>query len=139
VAKNAHDSEALLEKAKRIFTQSGRAEAGEQLLKQATTEVRGLNNEGVILAQKGDFEGAVKSLLTACREAPYNPRILMNAVWVLLRDIDHNGMQDDKLQEAKRLIVDAERLAPGHNRLPGLREHLREIEARFGIKRRQSS
>jgi len=139
VAKNAHDSEALLAKAKQLFAQSGRGEAGEKLLKQATGEVRVLNNEGVILAQKGDFAGAVERLLTACREAPHNPRILMNTVWVLLRAIDHDGFQDEQFQEAKRLLGEAEREAPGHNRLPGLRNHLREIEARFGIKRRHTS
>lgn len=139
VAKNAHDSESLLDKARRIYTQTGRQEAGDQVLKEATTLVRQLNNEGVILAQKGDFGTAAERLLTAAREAPYNPRVLMNAVWVLLKDIDQNGLDDAKLQEAKRLLDDADRLAPGHNRIPGLRNHLKELEGRFGIRRRHPS
>ncbi|NTV96448.1 MAG: tetratricopeptide repeat protein [Thiobacillus sp.] len=136
VAKNAHDSDALLSKAKTIYANSGRQAAGEELLKQATSEVRQLNNEGVYLAQKGDYDGAVKRLLTAAREAPYNPRVLMNAAWVLLRDVDCNGLKETNIQEARRLLDEVERLAPGHTRLPGLRTHLREIEARFGISRR---
>jgi CheY-like chemotaxis protein len=136
VAKNAHDSDALLSKAKNIYVNSGRAAAGEELLKQATAEVRQLNNEGVFLAQKGDFEGAVQRLLTAAKEAPYNPRVLMNAAWVMLRDVDRNGLKEDNMKEARRLLDQVERLAPGHNRLPGLRTHLRELEARFGINRR---
>lgn len=139
VAKNAHDHEALLDKAKAIYARSGRAEAGAELLKKATSEVRQLNNEGVYLAQKGDFDGAVQRLLTAAREAPYNPRVLMNAVWVVLRAIDKNGLKDDQLQEARRLLDEIEKLAPAHSRLPGLRTHLREIEARYGIKRRTST
>lgn len=138
VAKNAHDSDALLNKAKTIYASSGRTAAGEELLKQATAAVRQLNNEGVYLAQKGDFDGAVQRLLTAAREAPYNPRVLMNAAWVLLRDLDCNGLKDTNIQEARRLLDEVERLAPGHTRLPGLRTHLREIEARFGISRRSS-
>ncbi|TCJ19786.1 tetratricopeptide repeat protein, partial [Parasulfuritortus cantonensis] len=139
VARNAHDSDALLSKAKDIYLNSGRQAAGEELLKQATTEVRQLNNEGVYLAQKGDFDGAVKRLLTAAREAPYNPRVLMNAAWVLLRDIERNGLKEGNVEEARRLLDDVERLAPGHTRLPGLRTQLREIEARFGIARRKAS
>ncbi len=136
VAKNAHDSESLLKKAKQIYVNSGRESTGEELLKQATSEVRQLNNEGVFLAQKGDFDAAVERLLTAAREAPYNPRVLMNAAWVILRAIDKNGLNEQLLHEAKRLLDDVERLVPGHNRLPGLRTHVREIEARFGIKRK---
>lgn len=138
VAKNAHDSDSLLNKAKQIYARAGRESDGDMLLKQATVEVRRLNNEGVFRAQKGDLEGASQCLLTAAREAPYNPRVLMNAAWVLLRYIDANGMDEEKQMEAKRLLLEVERLAPGHNRLPGLLSHLREIEARFGIARRKS-
>lgn len=139
VARNAHDSDALLGKARDIYARCGRADAGEQVLQQATAGVRQLNNEGVYLAQKGDFDGAIQRLLTAAREAAYNPRVLMNAAWVLLRDIDTNGLKEDKLQEAKRLLDEVERLVPGHGRLPGLRTHVREIEARYGISRRAAS
>jgi Tfp pilus assembly protein PilF len=139
VAKNAHDSETLLNKAKAIYSRSGRETAGEEVLKQATLGVRQLNNEGVSLAQKGDFDAAVQRLLVAASEAPYNPRVLMNAVWVILRAVDKNGLKEDLLQEASRLLNDIEQLAPTHSRLPGLRTHLREIEARFGIKRRTTA
>lgn len=139
VAKNAHDSETLLNKAKQIYHNTGRAEVAETLLKQATTEVRKLNNEGVFLAQKGDFEAAIERLLKAAHEAPYNPRILMNAAWVILREIDEHGLNEARLEEAKRLLESVAKLAPGHTRLPGLHTHVREIEARFGIKRKTTS
>jgi len=138
VARNAHDSDSLLNKAKEIYASCGREQAGEELLKTATAEVRQLNNEGVVLAQKGDFDGATQCLLTAARDAPYNPRVLMNAAWVLLRSIDKNGLDEDRLRDARRLLDDVEHLAPSHNRLPGLRSQLREIEARFGIRRSSS-
>jgi CheY-like chemotaxis protein/Tfp pilus assembly protein PilF len=136
VAKNAHDSEALLAKAKRIYTETGREDAGNKLLSEATANVRRLNNEGVLLAQKGDYAVAVERLFTACREAPYNPRVLMNAAWVAMKYIDQEGMEQEVLAQTKRLIEQAEQLAPGHGRIPGLRNRLREIQARFGIRRR---
>lgn len=139
VARNAHDSETLLAKAKAIYARSGRQAAGEELLKRATAEVRQLNNEGVFLAQKGDFDGAIQRLLKAAAEAPYNPRVLMNAAWVLLRNVDQHGLKEDQVQEARRLLDEVERLAPGHSRLPGLRSNLREIEARYGINRRTTT
>jgi hypothetical protein len=66
----------------------------------ATADVRKLNNEGVILAHKGDFQGAIDRMLVACREAPFNPRILMNGIWVIMKCLEQSGMDHDLLDEA---------------------------------------
>lgn len=65
VARNSHDSDSLLAKARRLYEESGRGEDGARVLAAATADVRKLNNEGVILAHKGDFQGAVERLLVA--------------------------------------------------------------------------
>lgn len=138
IARNAHDNESLLKKARSLYEQAGRAETGEGLLKQATAQVRSLNNEAVILAHKGQFRAAVEKLQDACWEAPHNVRVLMNAVWVMLKCIEQEGMDHDLIEEARKHLDDAERLNPGHTRLPMLRNQIKEIEARFGIARRSS-
>lgn len=135
VARNAHDSESLLAKARRIYDDAGRGEAGASVLASATSDVRKLNNEGVVLAQRGDYRTAVDKLLTACGEAPYNPRIMMNAVWVILKYVDQVGMDEKLIETARRHLEEAERQAPGHPRLSGLRLHLKEVETRFGVNR----
>jgi len=135
VAKNAHDSEALLAKARKIYDDAGRTDAGAGVLSSATTGVRKLNNEGVVLAQRGDFKHAVEKLMTACEEAPYNPRIMMNAVWVILKYIDQVGMDETMIEAARRHLAEAERQAPGHARLSGLRLQLKDVETRFGVRR----
>ncbi len=136
VARNAHDSEALLAKAKRLYDEAGRTDVGASVLASATGDVRTLNNEGVVLAQRGDYGTAVEKLLTACREAPYNPRILMNAVWVILKYIDQVGMDETMIETARTQLGEAERQAPGHPRIAGLRLNLRDVEIRFGIQRK---
>src|SRR3569623_1061964 len=136
VARNAHDSEALLAKAKRLYDEAGWTEAGASVLATATGDVRKLNNEGVVLAQRGDYKTAVEKLLTACNEAPYNPRILMNAVWVILKYIDQVGMDDTMIEAARTQLREAERQAPGHPRLAGLRLQMKDVESRFGIQRK---
>jgi Flp pilus assembly protein TadD len=136
VARNAHDSEALLSKARQIYDQAGRTDAGTAVLALATTDVRKLNNEGVVLAQRGDFRSAVDKLQTACAEAPHNPRIMMNTVWVILKYIDQAGMDEKMIEAARRHLEEAERLAPGHSRIAGLRLQLKDMETRFGIRRK---
>lgn len=136
VARNAHDSEALLAKAKKLYEAAGRAEEGAKVLSAATSDVRKLNNDGVLLAHKGDFQAAAASLLDACRRAPHNPRILMNGIWVILKSIEQDGMDEALLNKARDLLEKADRLSPGHTRIVGLRAQLKEIETRFGIHKR---
>jgi len=135
VARNAHDSEALLAKAKKLYADAGRAEAGGRILSQATAAVRTLNNEGVMLAQKGQLRAGVDKLRQAAQEAPYNPRVAMNAAWVMLRLMEAEGLDHDLMGEVEQLLETAEKLAAGHARIPGLRSKMREIEQRFGIRR----
>lgn len=136
VARNAHDSETLLAKARKLYEEAGRAEEGARLLSEATSDVRKLNNEGVMLAHKGEYAAAAERLLTARELAPQNPRILMNAIWVLLKYTEQEGAGHEKLGQARDLLAEAERQHPGHNRIAGLRTQLRDIEARFGIGKR---
>lgn len=138
VARNAHDSEVMLAKARHLYEQSGRGEAGARMLSEATADVRKLNNDAVILAQKGDLKGAVERMLTASREAPYNPRILMNGIWVILKHLEKAGLDHALLDEAKRLLAEVERQTPGHERITGLRNQMKQVETRFGIRRRST-
>ncbi|MEW6678210.1 MAG: tetratricopeptide repeat protein [Pseudomonadota bacterium] len=136
VARNAHDSESLLAKAKRIYSQAGRTAAGDALLSEATSKVRSLNNDAVILAHKGDYGTAMEKMQAACEEAPQNPRILMNTIWIMLKYMETAGMEHHLLEQVIAHLDDAERLAPGHARLATLRAQLRDVEARFGIRRK---
>jgi CheY-like chemotaxis protein len=138
VARNAHDSEALLAKARRIYDDAGRSDAGTGVLSSATTGVRKLNNEGVVLAQRGDYQTAVEKLLIACEQAPFNPRIMMNAVWVILKYIDQVGMDEKLIETARTHLAEAARQSPGHARISGLRLHLKEVENKFGMRRARS-
>ncbi len=136
VARNAHDSETLLAKARKLYEESGRGHVGNQVLAAATADVRKLNNEGVMLAHEGDFQGALDRMRRACIEAPFNPRILMNGIWVILRHLEQSGMDHELLDEAVRLLGEVEKQVPGHARITGLRNQIKEVEARFGIRRR---
>lgn len=136
VARNAHDSESLLDKARQIYLAVGREEVGVAVLKAATSNVRELNNEGVMLAQKGQFREAVDKLLAACIEAPHNPRVIMNAVWVILKCLDQDGMNEELLKAARSRLDEAEHQAPGHSRIAGLRLQIKDIESKFGIRRK---
>ena len=127
VARNAHDSEELINKAKQLYEQAGRGEEAEGVIRQATQNVQRLSKEGALLAQRGDLVNATRILAQAAEEAPRNPRVLMNAAWVAMRLIEQDP-RGFPIGRVKILIDDAAFLAPDHPRLAGLRTKLREID-----------
>jgi CheY-like chemotaxis protein/Flp pilus assembly protein TadD len=135
VARNAHDSEALLDKAKRIYAEVGQEESAHDVIKAATEHVVRLSKEGALLAQRGDLVSATRQLFLAVKEAPRNPRVLMNAAWVAMRLVEEDPDHSQYLAQVRLLLDDAAHLAPEHPRLGGLQTKLRAVEAAVGIKR----
>jgi len=138
LARNAHDSVALLDKAKRIYEEAGQAERVAQILQQATARVAALSKEGILLLQRGDLEQGVKRLMQAAREAPRNPRVLMNTAWSILRLVEQQDEHAKLLMDAKRMLDDAAYLQPDHPRLAGLQTSLRNTESKLAAKRIQA-
>lgn len=127
VARNAHDSPALLDKAKRIYSQAGKAQQVAQILQKSTAAVAKLSQEGALLLQKGELGPGVEKMLLASKEAPRNPRVLMNTVWALLRLIRQEGDTGDRLRTARKLLEDAAHLVPDHPRLAELQTLMRNV------------
>jgi len=134
VARNAHDSEQLLGKAKHIYSEVGKEEVAQDVIKQATEHVVRLSKEGALLAQRGDLVNATRQLFQAAKEAPRNPRVLMNASWVAMRLVEQDPDQSPYLAQVRVLLDDVGYLAPDHPRLGGLQTKLRAVEAALGIK-----
>lgn len=134
VARNAHDSEQLLNHARRLYESVGRSGEADEVIRKATEEVARLSKQGALLAQKGDLVRATDTLLRAAEQAPRNPRVLMNAAWVALRLLEEDAGQSHYLTQVRLLIEDAWNIAPDHPRLGGLQTKLRLVEAKLGFK-----
>jgi CheY-like chemotaxis protein/lipopolysaccharide biosynthesis regulator YciM len=133
VARNAHDSESLITKAKQLYEKAGRPDEAEKVIRQATEHVQRLSKEGALLAQRGDLESAARALIQAAEEAPRNPRVLMNAAWAGLRLLEKEPDHSLPLSRIRMLLDDATYLAPDHPRLAGLESKLRTLEKVFGV------
>lgn len=125
VARNAHDSVLLLDKARHIYAAAGKSEQVVQILQKSTEVVARLSREGALLLQKGELRQGVEKMLLASQEAPRNPRVLMNTAWAILRLASQEGHSGNLLRTARRLLEDATRLVPDHPRLAELQTLLR--------------
>lgn len=138
VARNAHDSVALLDKARQIYKEAGKEAQVAQILQKSTERVAKLSKEGALLLQRGDLKNGVQKMQQACKEAPRNPRVLMNTAWGILRLIEQDGNSSDLLLQAKRLLDDSAYLVPDHPRLAGLQTMLRNVEAEVAAQRKSA-
>lgn len=134
VARNGHDSSELLDKARQLYEKAGQAEQVHEVIRQATEHVATLSRQGALLAQRGQLSDAARTLLQAADEAPRNPRVLMNAAWVLLRLMEQDPGEGHYLNRAQTMLADATYLAPDHPRLGSLQNKLRSVEAALGFK-----
>lgn len=126
VARNSHDMPALLERAKEAYKEAGRADNAGAILKEATARVQQLSKEGALLLKQGDLQNSLQKMLMATKEAPNNPRILMNTAWAIMRFLEQDEKQRQLLSQAQHLLDDVARLAPDHPRLAGLKTSLRK-------------
>lgn len=133
VARNAHDSETLIAKAKKLYQQAGQGDEADKVIGRATEHVQRLSKEGALLAQRGDLEAATRIMFQAAEEAPRNPRVLMNAAFVAMRLIEKMPGKGLELGRVRQLMDDVAILAPDHPRLAGLQTKLRTLEAAYGI------
>lgn len=128
VARNAHDSTTLLDKAKRIYQQANKEAQVTLILQKSTEQVAKLSKEGALLMQQGNLKQGVGKLLLAAQEAPRNPRVLMNTAWAILRLLEQDKQPANLLEDARRILAQAAQLAPDHPRLAGLQTMLRSVE-----------
>jgi Flp pilus assembly protein TadD len=99
--------------------------------------VAALSKEGILLLQRGDLEQGVKRLMQAAKEAPRNPRVLMNTAWSIMRLVEQQNEHAKMLIDAKRMLDDAAHLQPDHPRLAGLQTSMRNTESKIAAKRMQ--
>lgn len=134
VARNAHDSAHLLDKAKHIYQEAGKPDVAQEVIRKATEHVITLSKQGALKVQRGELGEAVKVFLQAADEAPRNPRVLMNAIWVALRLMEQDHSQSQYLPRVQIMLSDVAYVAPDHPRLSGLQTKLRAVEAALGYK-----
>lgn len=80
----------------------GDPERAELLISSSNAEVIDLNNDAVRMAQAGDLKAAATMLREAAERLPGNTQIVANAAYALFLDILSNGVDQDKLSDARR-------------------------------------
>ncbi|HEY5799720.1 MAG TPA: tetratricopeptide repeat protein [Burkholderiaceae bacterium] len=124
VVRNNHDNLSLLAEAQQIFEKARMGEEGEDMIAQARKEANDLMNRGVLLWKTGKLREAIDWMRTARTKLPSNQRILFNFAQIIVSSLQENGYNQALADEAKDLLLNVDRIAPGQQRFAQLMETL---------------
>jgi CheY-like chemotaxis protein len=111
----------------------GNPERAQQLISSSNAEVIQLNDDAVRKGQSGDFRTAAAMLRAAAERLPGNLQIVANAAYALFLDVYANGLDEDKMQAARRyqqLLLSKD---GSHPRLSAIAEIAAKVERKFRL------
>ncbi len=133
ILRNAADEETI-ETTRSMLRLGGREALAEAIEERLLLEVKGYIATGAAKAKAGDYDGAVKEMMSAVRKMPGSPQVLFNAALALLRHIEHNGWNERFATQARSLIARSRRLDPANPRLTAITDFMQGLVERYGVR-----
>ncbi|WP_124951316.1 tetratricopeptide repeat-containing response regulator [Sulfuriferula thiophila] len=134
VISNFYDDEMVQKSVRKMLENVGRADESQDLIENSVSAVIKLNNEGVLLAKKGDLAGAIELLVTASKRMPQNVQVALNAAHALIVDSDRNGWNEANMQMAKSLIDQHFAKHQNLEKFKKISTLFKDISLKFGVK-----
>jgi len=116
VVKNDHENAQLSSEIASIFDEEHLAGEGQALIKASRDEVININNQGVVLAKRGEFEQGALLLREAVKKLPSSEVMLVNLCGLLIAQMTKSGYSDALAHEARELLDRVRTLNPGNKK-----------------------
>ncbi|MES2129853.1 MAG: response regulator [Pseudomonadota bacterium] len=127
VIKNNHDNAVLLEDVQKIFDKARMGDEGSVLIMSSKKEAADMMNRGVLLWKTGKLPEAVAWMREARAALPNNLRILFNAAQILISHLQQLGYEPALADEATKVLLHVDKIAPGQQRFAQLMEQLASL------------
>lgn len=138
ILRNSAD-ERIVEQTRAILHERGCGELSEELEERVHSEVKNLIAAGADMVRGGDFDGAVREMMSAVQKMPGNPHVLFNAALALLRHIENRGWNERFASQARALITRVRRLDPANPRLEALTGFMQQLVKKYNARSPESS
>jgi tetratricopeptide (TPR) repeat protein len=123
--KNHPENAEILEQVKQVFVGAQMGEHGIALIESTRKSAIEQMNRGVLLAHEGKIEDAIIWMRNAREAMPTNARVLFNLAYVLITHLKKIKKDLEIISEAREILIEAHRLAPGEKRFTQLMESLK--------------
>lgn len=118
--KNNPENAKILDQVKQVFGSANMADQGEELVERARKASVEQMNSGVLLVREGKYDEAITVMREARKAMPSNARLLFNLAYVLVTRLQKVGLDAALAAEAREVLLEANRLAPGDKRFAQL-------------------
>lgn len=132
VAAEHHEDASMAQHVRRVFSAVGREQEATTLLDQVNTHVVETNNEGVLRARRGDFEGSV-ALLTQAADAVANLQFLANAAKAIFALLAQRGWDEALAERGAGYLARAADKARGDPRVTSAIDLMRQVARKYGV------
>lgn len=104
LVKNNHENVEIARQIEAVFERAQMGAEGQALIKESKQEVININNQGVMLAKKGEFQEGAKLLRTAVQNLPNSEVVILNLCGLLIGLMNKEGKSDALAAEVKELL-----------------------------------
>lgn len=116
LVKNNHENVEISRQIEAVFENAQLGAEGLALIKESRQEVVNINNQGVLLAKKGDYLEGAKLLRTALENLPNSEVVITNLCALLIGLMSKEGKSDALVQEVKTLLDRGRALNPANKK-----------------------
>jgi CheY-like chemotaxis protein len=131
---NFYDDEKVQSMVRQMLEKVGRADEVASLVDNSVRDVIKLNNEGVLLAKKGDLAGAIELLVSAAKRMPQNVQVALNATHAMIVDSDRNGWNDDNMELARHFLREHAAKHGNLEKYKKISALMKDVSLKFGVK-----
>lgn len=132
VAAENHEDRGMIAQIQGVFSKTGNAEAGQQMLAKVGKEIVELNNRGVLAARGGDLEASVQMLIETAERVP-NLQFLVNASKAIFTLLDRKGWNEELSQRGVRYLQMAQEKEGRSPKVISARELYHQVARKYGI------
>jgi tetratricopeptide (TPR) repeat protein len=131
---NHHDDKKLIEKTKKLYSDAGKADAGEALINNTTKEIVDLNNKGAHLLKEGKLEESIELFMKAARGMPDNIVVNLNTAYSIMMQMQKTGKIKKYSSRVESYLERVHKLDPANKKYHELMEMLQRISLKAKAK-----
>ena len=134
LVRNHHDDEKLIARTKKIYSDAGKSDAGDDLIDKTTSEIVDINNKGAHLLKEGKLDESIELFMKAARGMPDNIIVNLNAAYSLMMQMKKTGKVKKYASRVENYLERVHSLDPTNKKYHELMDMLQQINVQSKAK-----
>ena len=132
--RNHHDDMKLIERTKKIYSDAGKSNAGDELIDKTTSEIVEINNKGAYLLKEGKLDESIELFMKAARGMPDNIVVNLNAAYSIMMQMQKTGKIKKYSSRVENYLERVHKLNPANKKYHELMDMLQRISVKAKAK-----